>query len=123
MSDVTIWHNPGCGSSKNALQYLSDKGIAPIVYQYLKERPSRAQLEELLKQLKLPAASLLRPNEDQGEKLNLYRDDASEDEILEAMAAHPKLIQRPVVVTERGAVIARPKTRIDDVLEMQSAKG
>jgi arsenate reductase (glutaredoxin) len=118
MSDVTIWHNPGCGSSKNALQYLSDKGITPTIYQYLKERPTRAQLETLLKQLKLRAADLLRPNEDQAKKLDLYRDDATEDEILEAMAAHPKLIQRPVVVvTERGAVIARPKTRIDDVLE------
>jgi arsenate reductase (glutaredoxin) len=117
MSDVTIWHNPGCGSSKNALQYLSDKGITPTIYQYLKERPTRAQLETLLKQLHLPAADLLRPNEDQGEKLNLYRDNATENEILEAMAAHPKLIQRPVVVTQHGAVIARPKTLIDSVLK------
>jgi arsenate reductase (glutaredoxin) len=116
MLDVTIWHNPGCGSSKNALQYLRDQGIEPQIYLYLKERPTRAEIETLLERLQLPAVDLLRANEDDGERLELYRDDATQDEILEAMAAHPKLIQRPVVVTAHGAVIARPKSRIDELL-------
>jgi arsenate reductase len=116
MSTVTIWHNPGCGSSKNALHDLQARGIEPVVYQYLKERPSRTVIEDVLERLGIPASELLRPNEAQGEALNLYRDDVADEEILEAMAAHPKLIQRPIVITDKGAVIARPRSRIDEVL-------
>jgi arsenate reductase len=112
---VTVWHNPACGSSKNAIAYLEEKGVAPEIFAYLKARPTKAQIKAVLKQLKLKPADLLRPNEAKGEALGVYAG-ASEEAILEAMAAEPILIQRPIVITEKGAVIARPKTRIDDVL-------
>jgi arsenate reductase len=112
---VTVWHNPACGSSKNAIAYLEEKGVAPEIFAYLKARPTKAQIKAVLKQLKLKPADLLRPNEAKGEALGVYAG-ASEEAIVEAMAAEPILIQRPIVITEKGAVIARPKTRIDDVL-------
>ncbi|MFZ4602249.1 MAG: arsenate reductase (glutaredoxin) [Caulobacterales bacterium] len=112
---VTVWHNPACGSSKNAIAYLEEKGVQPEIFAYLKAHPTKAQIKAVLKQLKLKPADLLRPNEAKGEALGVYAG-ASEEAILEAMAAEPILIQRPIVITEKGAVIARPKTRIDDVL-------
>jgi arsenate reductase len=112
---VTVWHNPACGSSKNAIAYLEEKGVAPEIFAYLKARPTKAQIKAVLKQLKLKPADLLRPNEAKGEALGVYAG-ANDEAILEAMAAEPILIQRPIVITEKGAVIARPKTRIDDIL-------
>lgn len=111
---VTVWHNPACGSSKNAVAYLQEKGVEPAIYLYLKERPTKAALKAVLKQLKLKAADLLRPGEAKGEALGVYG--AGEEAILDAMAAEPILIQRPVVITAKGAVIARPKAKIDEIL-------
>ncbi|MBI1340056.1 arsenate reductase (glutaredoxin) [bacterium] len=116
ISTVTIWHNPGCGSSKNALDYLKEKGVEPTVYLYLKEKPDTAALKAVLKQLKLKPSGLLRPKEAAAEEMGLYAPGADEDAILAAMATNSKLVQRPVVIGPKGAVIARPKTRIDDVL-------
>lgn len=115
MAEVTIWHNPSCGSSKNALEYLKAQGIEPTVYLYLKEKPGKKEIQAVLKQLKLKPKDLLRPGEKNGEALGLY-DGASDADILAAMVEHANLIQRPVVITEKGAVIARPKTRIDEIL-------
>lgn len=115
MSGVTVWHNPGCGSSNNAVEYLRAKGIEPAIFLYLKEKPGKAEIEDLLKKGKMLPSELLRPKEKLGEELGLYAG-AGEAAILEAMALHAKLIQRPVVITAKGAVIARPKTRIDEVL-------
>lgn len=115
MSGVTVWHNPGCGSSKNAVEYLQAKGIEPEIFLYLKEKPGKAQIEAILKKGNMVPSDLLRPKEQLGEQLGLYAG-ASEAAILEAMAANAKLIQRPVVITAKGAVIARPKTRIEEVL-------
>jgi len=112
---ITIWHNPGCGSSKTALAYLSEKGIEPSVYLYLKEKPGKDALRAVLDKLGLPPSGLLRPGEKTAEALGLY-DGADEEAILNAMAQNAVLIQRPVVISPRGAVIARPKTRIDHIL-------
>lgn len=114
--NVTIWHHSGCGSSSAALKYLRERGIEPTVYAYLKERPSEGQLTALLAQLGLPAFALLRPGEPIGESLGVYGRGVSDAQILTAMSLHPKLIQRPVVITRHGAVIARPKTKIDEIL-------
>lgn len=112
---VMVWHNPACGSSKNAIAYLEENGIEPEVFLYLKEKPAKSAIESVLGLLGLKASELLRPNEALAEELGLY-DGASETAILDAMAAHASLIQRPIVITEKGAVIARPKTRIDEIL-------
>jgi arsenate reductase len=113
--EVTIWHNPACGASENALAYLQKKGVAPAIYLYLKEKPGKAEIKALLKTLGIKASELLRPAEAKGEALGLYAG-ASEAAIIEAMAAEPVLIQRPVVITAKGARIARPKARIDEIL-------
>lgn len=115
MQSVTVWHNPSCGSSKNAVEYLKEKGLEPELYLYLKARPGRAEIEALLQRMQARPSQLLRPKEPLGEELGLYAG-ASEETILAAMVEHAKLIQRPVVLTPKGAVIARPKTRIDEVL-------
>lgn len=115
MGAVTIWHNPGCGSSKNAMAYLESKGITPTVYLYLKEKPGAPEIQAVLRQLGLKPKDLLRPGEKKGEDLGLYAG-ASDDAILAAMAEHAVLIQRPIVITDKGAVIARPKTAIDAIL-------
>lgn len=115
ISGVLVWHNPGCGSSNNAVEYLRAKGIEPEIFLYLKEKPSKAQIETVLKAGNMLPSALLRPNDKQAQELGLY-DGASEASILEAMATHSKFIQRPIVITAKGAVIARPKTRIEEVL-------
>lgn len=116
MADVTIWHNPSCGSSRNALAYLEEKGATPRVYLYLKEKPDQAAITEVLERLGVPPSQLLRPKEKIAEELGLYADGVDEDAILKAMVENARLIQRPVVITSTGAVIARPKTKIDEVL-------
>lgn len=97
------------------MEYLESKGLEPEVYLYMKEKPGRARLEAVLKQLQLKPSELLRPGEKKGEELGLYHG-ASEEAILEAMCEHPILIQRPIVITEKGAVLARPKGKIDAIL-------
>jgi arsenate reductase len=116
MSDVTLWHNPSCGSSRNALDHLKGKGIEPEIYLYLKEKPDAAALRAVLKRLGLRPSGLLRPKEPIGDELGLYAEDAEEETILAAMASHAILIQRPIVLTPTGAVIARPKTKMDAIL-------
>jgi len=111
---ATVWHNPACGSSKNAVAYLQEKGVAADLYLYLKEKPTKAQIKAVLKRLGMKASQLLRPGEAKGEALGVYG--ASETAIIDAMAAEPVLIQRPIVLTDKGAVVARPKTRIDEIL-------
>jgi arsenate reductase len=112
---VTVWHNPGCGSSKNAVEYLRQKGIEPEIYLYLKRKPSMAEIQAVLDKAGLKPSQLLRPGDAKVEAAGLYTQ-ADEAKILAAMAANAAFIQRPVVITDKGAVIARPKTRIDEIL-------
>jgi arsenate reductase len=115
VTGVTIWHNPACGTSRNALALLRERGIEPEVYLYVKEKPSRAAIEGVLKKLKLKPSELLRGREPLADELGL-KDGATENEILAAMARHAILIQRPIVVTAKGAVLARPPERALEVL-------
>ena len=111
-----VWHNKSRGSSKNAVAYLQSKGIEPVEYLYLKEKPDAAAIQAVLDMLKMKPSELLRPGEALGEELGLYADGVTEEAILAAMAANAKLIQRPIVITDKGAVIARPKAAIDAIL-------
>lgn len=115
MSRPIIWHHTSCGSSKGALEYLKSKGLEPEIYLYMKEKPGRAELQAVLKKLNMKPSELLRPGEQKGEALGLYNG-ASEEAILQAMSENPVLIQRPIVITEKGAVLARPKGKIDEIL-------
>jgi arsenate reductase len=113
---VTIWHNTSCGSSKGAMEYLASKGIEPEVYLYLKAKPGKKEIEAVLKALKLKPKDLLRAGEKKGEALGVYAAGVTDAAIIDAMAVEPILIQRPIVITAKGAVIARPKGKIDDIL-------
>lgn len=112
---VTIWHNPNCSSSRKALAYLRERGIEPEIFLYVKENPPRSKIEKVLKLAGLKPSQALRAKEAVGEDVGLY-EGASEKAILDAMASHPILIQRPIVITGKGAVIARPSDQLDALI-------
>jgi arsenate reductase len=116
MSDqpVTIWFNPSCSKCRGTMQILHTKGIDPDVVEYLETPPSADEIRDVLAKLGLPARKLVRTNEPAYAELALA--DASEDELIEAMAEHPILIERPVVVRGGRAVIGRPSERVIDLL-------
>ncbi|PLY05127.1 MAG: arsenate reductase (glutaredoxin) [Arcobacter sp.] len=115
MQNITVWHNPRCSKSRDALVYLDKKGIIPTIVKYLDETPSFDEIKNILKLLDMNARDLMRKKEDIYKELNL-KDVASEDELIKAMVENPKLIERPVVINENRAVIARPLENIDRIL-------
>jgi len=115
MQDIIVWHNPRCSKSRNALTYLDDKGIIPTIYKYMDENPSVDELKEMLKLLNIDVRKWMRTKEDIYKELNL-KDVENEDKLLEAMSNNPKLIERPVVINQGKAVIARPLENIDTIL-------
>lgn len=112
----TLYHNSRCSKSRGALELLQARGIEPDVVYYLETPPSPAQLRELLRMLGLPARELLRKGEDAYRELGLDDASLSEDALIEAMAEHPKLIERPVFVNGGRAVIGRPPERVLEIL-------
>jgi arsenate reductase len=117
MSDtVTIWHNPRCSKSREALRLLEDEGIAPDIVRYLDEAPSEAQLRDLLKMLGIGARDLMRTKEALYKELGL-KDVTDETALIKAMAEHPKLIERPVVIKNGKAVIGRPPETVVDLVK------
>jgi len=114
MSEYTIYHNPRCSKSRNTLALLKEKGIDPQVVLYLETPPNPEQLKSLLGKLGLSAAELVRRSEDAYKSCGLGKD-SSEEELISAMAAHPKLIERPIVVKGSRAVLGRPP---ENVLEL-----
>jgi arsenate reductase len=107
MSEYTIYHNPRCSKSRNTLALLKDKGIEPQVVLYLESPPNPEQLKRLLGKLGLSATELVRRGEDDYKACGLSKD-SSEEQLIAAMAAHPKLIERPIVVRGKRAVLGRP---------------
>lgn len=113
---VTIYHNPRCSKSRQTLQLLDETGVAPQVIEYLKTPPSQAELTQLLKMLKISARELMRTKDDLYRELNLDDPTLSEDSLINAMAAHPALIERPIVIHDGKAVIGRPPEKILEIL-------
>lgn len=111
-----IWHNPRCSKSRQALTILeAAPGVTVEIFDYLKTRPSRADIAAVLKWAGVSPSAALRKGEAVVKDIGLdVRDDAA---VLDAMAAHPILIERPIVVTDKGAVIARPPERAREVLQ------
>ena len=114
MSDTTIYHNPRCTTSRKTLDLLRDNGIEPEVVQYLKTPPSRAELAKMIKDAGIDVRAAVRKRESLYAELNLA--DASDDELLDAMAANPILIERPFVVTPKGTRLARPIDTVREIL-------
>ena len=112
-----IFHNPKCGTSRNTLAIMKASGENPEVIEYLKTPPSRDYLVELLAKINLSPRELLRSKEPVNDELGLDNPELSDDQIIDAMIAHPILINRPIVVTNKGAALCRPSERVFELLE------
>ena len=112
MDDIRLYHNPRCSKSRGALELLNEHGIQPRVIAYLDTPPSADELRNLLRMLALPARALLRTGEEEYTALGLADASLSEDALIAAMAAHPRLIERPVFVHNGRAVIGRPPEQV-----------
>jgi len=116
MTDLTLYHNPRCSKSRGALELLQARGLSPTILLYLETPPDAAQLRELLAKLGIGARQLLRTGEDDYKTLNLADKSLSDDDLIAAMAAHPKLIERPILVAGDKAAIGRPPENILEIL-------
>ena len=119
MSAITIYHNPECGTSRNTLALIRNSGVEPTVIHYLETPPSRDQLVVLIAAMGMPVRDLLRKNVPPYEALGLVEDRFSDDELIDAMLAHPILINRPIVVTPLGTKLCRPSELVLDILPDQ----
>ncbi|WP_041208283.1 glutaredoxin-dependent arsenate reductase [Aeromonas jandaei] len=119
MSAITIYHNPECGTSRNTLELIRNSGVEPTVIHYLETPPSRDQLVALIAAMGMPVRELLRKNVPPYEALGLAEDRFSDDELIDAMLAHPILINRPIVVTPLGTKLCRPSELVLDILPEQ----
>jgi arsenate reductase len=111
--DVTIFHNPNCGTSRTVLATLRERGLEPRVVEYLKVGWTRPQLEELLKAMKAKARDILRGKEADAKALGAGASDAA---ILDAMVKAPVLVERPIVVTPKGTALCRPADKVEALL-------
>jgi len=110
--DAVIYHNPACGTSRKVLAFLKEKGVTPKVVEYLKNPPSRAELEDVLKRMKAPVRAILRKRGTPYAELGLDDPSVSDDAIFAAIAKHPVLIERPIVVIGAKAALCRPAETI-----------
>jgi len=116
MTDLTLYHNPRCSKSRGALELLEARGLAPTVVRYLETPLDAAQLKRLLGKLGISARQLLRTGEDEYTTLNLADQSLSQDDLIDAIAAHPKLMERPILEAGDKAVIGRPPEKILEIL-------
>ncbi|CAM4150413.1 glutaredoxin-dependent arsenate reductase [Aeromonas bestiarum] len=119
MSAITIYHNPECGTSRNTLALIRNSGVEPTVIHYLETPPSRDQLVALIAAMGMPVRELLRKNVHPYEALGLAEDNFSDEALIDAMLAHPILINRPIVVTPLGTRLCRPSELVLDILPDQ----
>ncbi len=119
MTDVVIYHNPRCGTSRNTLGLIRNAGVEPHIIEYLKSPPSRDVLKDTLKRAGLTPRQVIRAKESLYRELKLDDPAVSDDQLLDAMIAHPVLIERPLVVTAKGVRLCRPSELVIDLLPPQ----
>ena len=112
--DVVIYHNPKCSTSRNTLELLRDNGLEPTIVQYLKTPPSRDELVNMIRDAGIDVRTAVRKRESLYAELGLA--DATDEQLLDAMAEHPILIERPFVVTPKGTRLARPIDAVREIL-------
>ena len=117
--DVVIYHNPECGTSRNTLGIIRNAGIEPHVIEYLKTPPARALLKQLIERMDVTVRSLLREKGTPFSELGLGDSSLNDDQLLDAMMAHPILINRPIVVTPKGVRLCRPSESVIELLPAQ----
>ena len=116
MANVTIWHNPRCSKSRNAVALLEENGVEAEIVKYLETPPTKEEIVEVLKMLGISARELMRTKEEIYKELGL-KDVTDEDSLIAAMVEHPKLIERPVVIKDGKAAIGRPIENIVEILK------
>ena len=114
---VTIYHNPACGTSRNTLAMIRATGAEPVIIEYLKTPPSRAGLLDLVRRMGIPLRAVLRQKGTPYSELGLDDPGLSDEALLDAIEAHPILINRPVVVSQKGARLCRPSEAVLDLLD------
>lgn len=114
MADAVIYHNPKCSTSRKTLDLLRDNGIEPSIVEYLKTPPSRSELARMIRDAGIDVRTAVRKREPLYAELGL--DAAGDDQLLDAMAEHPILIERPFVVTPKGTRLARPIDAVHEIL-------
>ncbi|ELI6430317.1 glutaredoxin-dependent arsenate reductase [Aeromonas salmonicida] len=115
-TQITIYHNPACGTSRNTLELIRNSGVEPTVVHYLETPPSRETLVALIGAMGMPVRDLLRKNVPPYEALGLAENRFSDDDLIDAMLVHPILINRPIVVTPLGTKLCRPSEVVLDIL-------
>lgn len=115
-TDVIIYHNPSCGTSRNTLALIRHVGIEPHVIEYLKCPPSRAMIQNLIARMGLNVRAVLRETATPYEELGLSNTSLTDDELLDAIETHPVLLNRPIVVTPAGVKLCRPSEAVLDLL-------
>ena len=120
--DVVIYHNPACGTSRNTLALIRHLGIEPHVIEYLKTPPSRAMILELAERMGAPLRSLLREKGTPFAELGLNDPALTDDQLLDAVEAHPVLLNRPIVVSPLGVNLCRPSEAVLDLLPSEGLK-
>ncbi|KER36717.1 arsenate reductase (glutaredoxin) [Sphingobium indicum] len=119
MTDIVIYHNPECGTSRNALAMIRNAGMEPHVVEYLKTPPARALLVQLIERAGMSPRDLLREKGTPYAELGLDDETLTDDALIDAMMAHPILINRPLVVTPLGVKLCRPSEAVLDILPAQ----
>ena len=113
---VTIYHNPRCSKSRQTLQLLEDNKVKPVIVEYLKTPPSKSELKKILKMLNIKPRDLLRKKEAEYTAQGLDNGSLTDEQIIDIMLAHPKLIERPIVVRGDKAALGRPPEKVLDIL-------
>jgi arsenate reductase len=116
--DITIYHNPKCGTSRNTLALIRNTGVEPLVIEYVANPPSREKLKDMIAQAGLTVREAIREKGTPYAELGLDNPALSDDELLDAMLAHPILINRPFVVTPKGVRLCRPSELVLDILPL-----
>lgn len=116
MTDIVIYHNPDCGTSRNVLALIRNSGVEPHVVEYLKSPPTRTLLVDMITRAGMTPRDLLREKGTPYVELGLADASLSDDALIDAMMAHPVLINRPLVVTPRGVKLCRPSEVVLDIL-------
>ena len=119
MTDIVIYHNPECGTSRNTLAMIRNSGIEPHVVEYLKTPPSRSMLEQLIERAGISPRALLRQKGTPYAELCLDDDSLADTALVDAMMAHPVLINRPLVVSPLGVKLCRPSEAVLDLLPVE----
>ncbi|HHA4893743.1 TPA: glutaredoxin-dependent arsenate reductase [Escherichia coli] len=116
MSNITIYHNPACGTSRNTLEMIRNSSTEPTIIYYLETPPTRDELVKLIADMGITVRALLRKNVEPYEKLSLAEDKFTHDQLIDFMLQHPILINRPIVVTPQGTRLCRPSEVVLEIL-------